>query len=90
VTHPFHPLRGQTFALVVCRHNWGDERVYYQNEAGALCSLPLAWTDLAPADPYVHLVAKQSAFRVTDLLELARLLASLSCEQNLPDEHKES
>jgi len=75
--------------LVVCRHNWGEERVYYQNEAGSLCCLPRAWTSLAPVDPFVHLVAERSAFRVADLLELARLLASLSREQTLPDAQEE-
>jgi hypothetical protein len=63
---------------VTWRHNWGDERVYYQDEAGALRSVPAAWTSLAPVDPFVSLSAGRSAFRVIDLLELARLLASLA------------
>jgi len=75
--------------LVVCRQNWGDERVYYQDESGALRSIPRAWTSLAPADPFVHLATERSAFRVADLLELARLLTSLSREQNLPDAREE-
>jgi hypothetical protein len=89
VTHPFHPLRGQTFVLVVCRQNWGEERVYYQDESGALCSLPRAWTSLAPIDPFVHLAAERSAFRVADLLELSRLLTFLSREQSQPDMQEE-
>jgi hypothetical protein len=36
---------------------------------------------MAPADPFVILAAGRSAFRVTDLLELARLLASLARAQ---------
>ena len=75
--------------LVVCRQNWGDERVYYQDESGSLRSIPRAWTSLAPADPFVHLATERSAFRVADLLELARLLTSLSREQNLPDAREE-
>jgi hypothetical protein len=71
--------------LVVCRQNWGDERVYYQDESGALCSIPRAWTSLAPADPSVHLATERSAFRVADLLELARLLTFLSGEQTQPE-----
>ena len=52
--------------------------MYYHDEAGRLCSLPLAWTNLAFTDPFVSLAAGRSAFRVTDLLELARLIAFLS------------
>ncbi len=62
----------------MCRHTWGEERVYYQDQAGALRSMPTAWTSLAPVDPFVRLAAGRSAFRVTDLLELARLLAALA------------
>jgi hypothetical protein len=64
--------------LVTWRHNWGDERVYYQDDAGVLHSVPAAWTSLAPVGPFVSLSAGRSAFRVSDLLELARLLASLA------------
>ncbi len=34
----------------------------------------LAWTNLVKNDPFVHISAGRSAFRVLDLLELARLL----------------
>jgi len=81
VTHPFHPLSGKVFVLVTCRRNWAEERVYYHNEAGDLCSLPLAWTSLARIDPFVSLAAGRSVFRVTDLLELTRLLASMTWQQ---------
>ena len=50
------------------------------SEAGRLCSLPLAWTNLAFTDPFVSLAAGRSAFRVTDLLELVRLIAFLAGE----------
>jgi hypothetical protein len=80
VTHPFHPLSGKIFELVTCRHNWGEERVYFQDDAGRLRSLPLAWTSPAPEDPFVSLAAGRSAFRVTDLLELARRVAFLTQE----------
>ena len=74
---------------VVCRQNWGDARVYYQDEGGVLRSIPQAWTSLAPADPFVHLAGERSAFRVADLLELARLLRFLSREQDPPDGQEE-
>ena len=77
VTHPFHPLRGKVLELVARRRNWGEEQVYYHDESGRLCSLPLKWTSLAPVDPFVSLSAGRAAFRVSDLLELSRLLSSL-------------
>jgi len=80
VTHSFHPLKGKIYPLVKCHRNWGEERVYYQNEAGELCSLPLTWTNLAKTDLFVQISAGRSAFRVTDLLELARLLAIMKEE----------
>src|SRR5438270_10028490 len=47
VTHPFHPLFGQEYELIVYRHNWGEDRVYFQDSQGALCSLqpvgPMRW-----------------------------------------------
>ena len=70
-------MSGKIFELVTFRRNWGDERVYYQDESGALHSLPLAWTSLAAEDPFVSLSAGRSAFRVVDLLELARRVAFL-------------
>jgi hypothetical protein len=54
--------------------------VYYHDEAGMLCSMPQSWTSLAPEDPFVKLAAGRSAFRVTDLLELVRLVAFLTKE----------
>ena len=77
MTHPFHPLSGKVFELVTCHRNWGEGLVYYHDEVGKLCSLPLKWTSLAPIDPFVSLSAGRAAFRVSDLLELSRMLASL-------------
>ena len=80
VTHPYHPLYGQRIELVVVRHNWAEARVYYHDENGALRSLSLEWTDLAPADPFVEISAGRALFRVTDLLELAQLVSVLDRE----------
>jgi len=78
VTHPFHPLTGKIYPLVKCHRNWGEERVYYHNDGGELCSLSLAWTNLAKIDLFVHISTGRSVFRVADLLELGRQLAVVS------------
>ena len=72
MTHAFHPLFGRELSLVTYRQNWGEDRVYYHDDEGRLCSLLAAWTSLSPADPFVTIAAGRSPFRVEDLLELCR------------------
>jgi hypothetical protein len=77
VTHPFHPLAGFEFDLVVRKKNWAEDRVFFVADDAQLRSLPAAWTDVDPADPFVAIAAGRSAFRVADLLELASLFDGL-------------
>jgi hypothetical protein len=77
VIHPFHPLRGRRFALVVHRHNWGGDRVHFYDDSGRLISLPVQWTSFSLPDPFVVLSAGRSAFRYADLLALARMIEEL-------------
>jgi hypothetical protein len=74
VTHRFHPLFGRDFEFVAHRHNWGENRVHLHDEIGQVFSLPVAWTDMAPVDPFVVLAAGRCPFTVTDLLALAELI----------------
>ena len=78
VTHPFHPLAGREFDLVTYRHNWGEDRVYFHDDDGALKSLPARWTSVFPEDPFVVVAAGRSPFRIGDLRELSDLLRRLS------------
>ena len=79
VTHPFHPLAGREFDLVVRKHTWAEDRVFFVGDDGQLRSVPAGWSDVVPADPFVVVAAGRSPLRVTDLLALAlaTLLASL-------------
>jgi len=77
IIHPFHPRFGQGYTLVTYRKNWGEERVYFQNEEGRLCSLPVHWTDLLPPDPFQVVAAGRAHFRPQELQQLARLLSGL-------------
>ena len=77
ITHPFHPLVGQEYALVDHRQTWGEDRVYTLDTEGRLKSFPTAWTSAGAVDPVVAMGAGRAHFRVEDLLELARLMASL-------------
>jgi Family of unknown function (DUF5372) len=74
VTHPFHPLHGRRFRLLMYRHNWGENRVFFVDDQGQTRWLPAAWTSVEPSDPFVVMAAGRAAFRARDLLELARLI----------------
>jgi hypothetical protein len=76
VTHPFHPLSGREFDLVVRKHNWAEDRVFFF-VGEELRSIPAGWTDVDSPDPFVAVAAGRSAFRVDDLLALASLLDGL-------------
>ena len=56
------------------RHNWGEDRVTFYQTPDRVRALPAAWTSLAPPDPSIQLAAGRAAFRMADLLELARLI----------------
>ncbi len=57
---------------------YGEPRVFYLDPAtGQVRSLPLAWTDLAPPDPFRLVAADRALLRLTDLRALAALVQAL-------------
>jgi hypothetical protein len=59
-------------------HSWGDHRVFFRAPGEErVRSMPAAWTDVEGPDPFLVLAAGRTAFRVEDLVALARLLAEL-------------
>ena len=74
IIHPFHPMNGRRFRLVVSKYLWGEKQVTIEFSEGIYRSVPITWTDIAPVDPYISVGGGRSQFRVKDLLELARLL----------------
>jgi Family of unknown function (DUF5372) len=81
VTHPFHPLSGREFDLVVRKKNWTDDRVFFFGDDGQMRSLPAGWTDVDPPDPFVFVAAGRSLFRIDDLVVLVALLEGLRSVQ---------
>ncbi len=77
VTHPFHPLDGREFALVTCRHNWGEDRVYFRDDGEWATSVPTAWTSISAADPFVAVSADRSPFKAQDLLDVPELIQAM-------------
>ena len=74
ITHPFHPLHGRRFVLLLCRQAWNEDRVYFEDDDGHLESIPAKWTDVVAPDPFVVIAAGRALFRLDDLLEVVRLI----------------
>ena len=81
MTHPFHPLRGRTYALESCRHAWGEARVYFYDDEGELRHLPAGWTDVEETDPFVAVANGRAHFRPGDLLRLSELVTDFEEER---------
>ena len=77
MTHRFHPWSGCSYEFVARRRNWGEDRVYFHDENGALQSVPTGWTDMADVDPFVVVAAGRCPFRLEDLLALADIADAL-------------
>ena len=60
--------------MVTRKLTWGEDRVFYYDQAGELKSFLSNVTDLAPEDAFERVSAGRSAFRADDLLELRRLI----------------
>jgi hypothetical protein len=56
---------------------WGEARVYFHDDHSRLCSMPAGWTSVGPIDPFVEVSAARSPFRVSDLLELSRMIREI-------------
>ena len=63
---------------MTCRHNWGENRVYFHDNDGRLTSVPTAWTSVCAADPFVVVSAGRSPFKAQDLLEVAEVIEAMT------------
>ncbi len=88
VTHPFHPLSGQQLICVGERYNRSGKRLLLRVDDATVCSVPPQWTDIVALDLEVVMGQGRALFRVVDLMELARLVRTLSVERprGQPDE----
>ncbi len=87
VTHPFHPLRGQQLPCVGERYNRYGMTLLLKADDGAVYAVRPQWTDVMAPDPEIVLGEQRALFRVTDLLELLRLLDRL-CWRDVPEGRK--
>jgi hypothetical protein len=77
ITHPFHPLFGREIDFVSRQQRWGEDWVVYRDPGEYLLWLPARWTSVEAEDPFVVISAGRSHFRVTDLIDLAALIATV-------------
>jgi len=74
VTHPFSPLRGQSFQVIDRRKRFGSDSLLVVNQNGEWLRLSASWTDLAAADPFVAMCNQRTEFRFEDLMALRQVL----------------
>lgn len=74
MTHPFHPLKGQSFDALAVRNNWGGDRVSYLDARGRLRTMPVEWTDIYVPHLAVTVGAGRAVFRADLLRQVRRLV----------------
>jgi hypothetical protein len=78
ITHPFHPLVGQRFAILKVRKIAGQDVLsLYDRKRGSL-TMPRAWTDQAEPSPYAGLSEPALILDVHCLLKVHELLQATS------------
>jgi Family of unknown function (DUF5372) len=78
ITHPFHPLVGQRFAILKVRKIAGQDVLsLYDRKRGSL-TVPRAWTDQAEPSPYAGLPEPAPILEVHCLLKVHELLRATS------------
>lgn len=77
ITHPFHPQRGERFAILKTRRVSGVDTLILLSEGRGPNSVPREWTDQADSSPYAGLSVSEPVLDFRRLLELAELLDAL-------------
>lgn len=67
ITHPFHPLRGQRFAVLKTKRHADRQILYLHGTSRGTFGFPLDWTDRAPPLPGSILEA-EALLRLVDLV----------------------
>ena len=71
-------MLGRKFLMIEIRQCWGEDRVFFSNDKGELFYIPVGWTDVLSKEPYALIAEGNAFFRAPDLLELSRLVTSLT------------
>lgn len=72
---PFIPCVANLFPFLAQRFAWGEERVVFPDpQTHEVRSLPVAWTSLAPPDPFLVGARGKTARRFQDVQRLVQWL----------------
>lgn len=78
ITHPFHPLKGQRFAILKIRKIAGREVLsLYDDKRGSL-PIPRDWTDQALLSPHAGLIEPAPILEARCLLKLHDLVQAIT------------
>ena len=77
ITHPFHPQFGHEIEVVCRRLHWGEDRIVYADQSGALRSIAAGLTDVVPQDEFRRVADGRAAFGAVELIALRSLLDRL-------------
>ena len=72
--------------MITYRKNWGEDRVYFEDDERRLVGIPAQWTDLFGLDPFQEVAAGRAHFRPADLLRLAELIERLESATGAAEE----
>ena len=78
ITHPFHPLSGQSFPILKARKIGGEEVLSLYDEKRGTVSIPRDWTDHAVLSPYEGLIKPAPILDVRCLLKLHDLVRTVT------------
>lgn len=85
VVHPFHPWSGRELEFVRRLRSGDADLVFVRLPGGGVVSVPVAWTDMVPADPFTVLAGGRVPFRTEDLLAAAVIAGRLRSRDAGPD-----
>ena len=76
ITHPFHPLKGQRFAILKVSKIGGQEVLSLYDEKRGSLPIPRDWTDQAVLSPHAGLIEPAPILEARCLLKLHDLVQS--------------
>jgi len=78
IHHPFHPLRGQRFAVLKTRRVGGTDTLILKHHERGSFSVPREWTDWGTPSPYDGIDTPQCYFDSEMLVDLVTLIEQLT------------
>ena len=77
IIHPFHPLYEKEFDILNFVYVCHEHKIFFHDEQENVASIPVAWTNFLPEDPFVAVSAGRSFFRIDDLIQLFQKIQTL-------------